>query len=139
MKLSDVCCVLAMLLVASELRPVQAAQKRPPVQRVSGPAYVRLTDWARSRDFEVRWLKKDETLQLTRQSARVLFTVDSSDAEVNGVGVRLSFPVAIREGVPCVSQLDAQSTLGPILSPPRTRGSVGVTRICLDPGHGGKD
>lgn len=139
MKLSDVCCVLAMLLVASELRPVQAAQKRPPVQRVSGPAYVRLTDWARAHDFEVRWLKKDETLQLTRQSSRLLFTVDSTDADINGVGVRLLFPVATRDAVPCVSQLDAQATLAPILSPPRARRGASVTRICLDPGHGGID
>jgi N-acetylmuramoyl-L-alanine amidase len=128
-----------MLFIASAPCLIEAAPRRPPVQRVSGPAYVRLSDWARSRDFELRWLKKDETLQLTRQSARLSFTVDSSEAEVNGVGVRLLFPVAIRDGVPCVSQLDAQSTLGPILSPPRSRRGASVTRICLDPGHGGKD
>src|SRR5436309_6128296 len=108
MKLANVCCAVAMCFLAFATHRVEAASKGPQVQRVSGPSYVRLTDWARSRDFEMRWLKKDETLQLTRQSARVLFTVDSSEAEVNGVGVRLLFPIAIREGVPCVSQLDAQ-------------------------------
>jgi N-acetylmuramoyl-L-alanine amidase len=98
-----------------------------------------LTDWARSHDYELRWLKKDETLQLTRQTARLLFTVDSTDADVNGVGVRLLFPIAIRDGTPCVSQLDAQMTFDPILSPPKPRRGTSVTRICLDPGHGGKD
>jgi len=139
MKLATVCCLVATLSIAFEPCRIEAAQRRPQVQRVSGPAYVRLTDWARSRDFELHWLKKDETLQLTRQSARLLFTVDSNDAEANGVGVRLLFPVAIREGAPCLSQLDAQTTLDPILSPPRTRRGASVTRICLDPGHGGMD
>lgn len=139
MKLPSVCCLLTMLILIVELCPVQAAQRRPPVQRVSGPAYVRLTDWARSHEFEFRWLKKDETLQLTRQSAKLQFAVDSNDADINGVGVRLSFPVAIRDGVPCLSQLDAQMTLNPILFPPRSRRGTSVTRICLDPGHGGID
>lgn len=139
MKLATVCCLFAMLFIASEPGRIEAAPRRPQVQRVSGPAYVRLNDWARARDFEVRWLKKDETLQITRQSVRLLFTVDSNDAEINGVGVRLLFPVAIREGMPCLSQLDAQTTLGPILSAPRSRRGASVTRICLDPGHGGID
>jgi len=98
-----------------------------------------LTDWARTRGFELRWLKKDETIQLSGQSARLLFTVDSNDADMNGVGVRLLFPVAIRDGMPCLSQLDAQMTLDPILSPPRSRRGASITRICLDPGHGGID
>lgn len=132
-------CVVAIVLFAAKPCPVPAAQRRPQVQRVSGPAYVRLSDWARSRDFELRWLKKDETLELSHQSTRLLLTVDSNDADVNGVGVRLLFPVAIRDGAPCLSQLDAQMTLNPILSPPRSRRGASVTRICLDPGHGGID
>jgi N-acetylmuramoyl-L-alanine amidase len=139
MKLASVSSLLAVLLLAFTPRSIEAAPQRPPVQRVSGPAYVRLTDWARTRGLELRWLKKDETLQLSGPSAHLLFTVDSNDADVNGVGVRLLFPVAIREGVPCLSQLDAQMTLEPILSPARTRRGASVTRICLDPGHGGID
>src|SRR6266436_1997462 len=139
MKLASVSSLLAILLLAFTSHPIRAAPRRPPVQRVSGPAYVRLTDWARTRGFELRWLKKDETIQLSGQSARLLFTVDSNDADMNGVGVRLLFPVAIRDGMPCLSQLDAQMTLDPILSPPRSRRGASITRICLDPGHGGID
>jgi N-acetylmuramoyl-L-alanine amidase len=138
MKLASAYCLVTILFVASISHPLLAASRRPPVQRVSGPAYVRLNEWARARGFEVRWLKKDETLQLSSQSTRLLFTVDSNDAEINGVGVRLLFPVAIRDGVPCLSQLDSQTTLDPILSPPRSRRGA-VTRICLDAGHGGID
>jgi N-acetylmuramoyl-L-alanine amidase len=138
MNLATLCCLAAILFFAPAPRS-EAASRRPPVQRVSGPAYVRLTDWARSRDFELRWVKKDETLQLIRQSARLQFTVDSSEVDVNGVGVRLLFPIAIRDGTPCLSQLDSQMTLDPILSPPRSRRGAAVTRICLDAGHGGID
>src|SRR5437899_5158404 len=139
MKLGTVWCLVAIFFVAAAPHPAEAASRRPPVQRVSGPAYIRITDWARSRGFELRWLKKDETLQLATQSTRLLFSVDSTDAEINGVGVRLLFPVTIREGVPCLSQLDAQMTLDPILSPPKSRRGASITRICLDPGHGGID
>jgi N-acetylmuramoyl-L-alanine amidase len=128
-----------MLFVAFEPHIIEAAPRRQPVQRVSGPAYVRLTDWARARGFDLRWIKKDETLQLSSQSTRLLFSIDSNDADVNGVGVRLLFPVAIRDGTPCLSQLDSQMTLEPILSPSRSRRGASVTRICLDPGHGGID
>lgn len=139
MKLASVSSVLAILFLACEPHSIKAAQRRPPVQRVSGPAYVRLADWARSRGLEFRWLKKDDTLQFSGQSARLLFTIDSNDADVNGVGVRLLFPVAIRDGAPCLSQLDSQMTLEPILSAPRSRRGASITRICLDPGHGGID
>jgi N-acetylmuramoyl-L-alanine amidase len=139
MKLASVCPLLAMLFIALGRHTIEAAPRRPPVQRASGAAFVRLTEWARARGFELRWLKKDETLQLSSQSARLLFSVDSNDADVNGVGVRLLFPVAIHDGMPCLSQLDSQMTLDPILSPPRSRRGASVTRICLDPGHGGID
>src|ERR1041385_4131969 len=139
MKLANVFCLLGMLFIAGMRCDLEAASRRPPVQRVSGPGYVRMSDWARAHDFELRWIKKDETLQLTRQSAQLRFTVDSNDADINGVGVRLLFPIAIRDGTPCLSQLDVQTTLEPILSSPKSRRGDSVTRICLDPGHGGID
>jgi N-acetylmuramoyl-L-alanine amidase len=139
MKLARVYSLFVILFIAAGPYPIQAAPRRPPVQRVSGPAYLRLNEWARTRGFDLRWVKKDETLQLSSQSTRLLFTVDSNDADVNGVGVRLLFPIAIRDGTPCLSQLDSQMTLDPILSPPRTRKGASVTRICLDAGHGGID
>jgi N-acetylmuramoyl-L-alanine amidase len=139
MKLACVCSRLAILLLVFIPHSIIAAPRRPAVQRVAATPYIRLTDWARTRGFDLRWLKKDETLQLSGQSNRLLFTVDSNDADLNGVGVRLLFPIAIRDGMPCLSQLDAQMTLDPILSTPRSRRGAAVTRICIDPGHGGID
>src|SRR5262245_5912843 len=107
--------------------------------RIGGKEYVRLSDWAKANDLEVRWIKPDETLQLTNRRAKVTLTVDSREAEINGVGVWLSFPTVFREGKVYVSQLDAQTTLQPVLSPPRNRSGATIRSVCLDAGHGGKD
>jgi N-acetylmuramoyl-L-alanine amidase len=101
--------------------------------------YVRVADWAKANKFEARWVKRDETVQLSGASTRVLLTVDSRDAMLNGVKVRLLFPVIERDGMPCLSRLDAQTTFQPILYPPRLRGGNQVKTVCLDAGHGGKD
>src|SRR5262249_1609517 len=38
-----------------------------------------------------------------------------------------------------VSQLDALTALQPLLSPAKNRAGVKIKKVCLDPGHGGKD
>src|SRR5205807_10242198 len=78
-------------------------------------------------------------LQLSNRSASITLNVDSNEAEVRGIGVRLCFPVAYREGTAFFSQTDAQETFGPLLSPPRNKPGATIKNICLDPGHGGSD
>src|SRR5262249_41011678 len=74
-----------------------------------GPGdYIRVSEWAKANDFTVQWVRKDEALQLSRPSASILLNVDSNEAEVNGVGVRLCFPVAHRDGAALFSQTDAR-------------------------------
>ncbi len=108
--------------------------------QISGKEYVRLTDWAENNDLEVRWLKKDETLQLTGRSARLFLNVDSCEARFNGTTVWLLSPVAHRNGMVYIAQQDVQSTLKPLLSPPvREKHAAAIKTICLDPGHGGAD
>ena len=116
-----------------------AARHSEPQVRVGGKGYSLLADWARDNDFTIRWLKKDQTLQLINHSSKILLTVDSCEAEVNGVRVRLLFPVLNRSGVVFLAQIDLGTTLRPILSPPGNRSGVTIKSICLDPGHGGKD
>ncbi len=65
--------------------------------------------------------------------------MDSAQAEINGVNVRLSFPVANVKGVPFIAQLDLDKTIRPLLFPSRYLEPKRITTICLDPGHGGKD
>jgi N-acetylmuramoyl-L-alanine amidase len=107
--------------------------------RVSGREYVQVATWARANGLEPRWLKRDASIQLSNPSTKILLAVDSSEAQVNGVQVRLLFPVLAHNGSPYLAQLDAQTTFQPLLYPPRERGGFKIKSICLDPGHGGKD
>ena len=107
--------------------------------RINGREYVRLADWAGARQLGLRWLKRDETLQLSGGSTKITLSVDSREAQVNGVEVWLSFPVLQRGGAAYLARSDAEITLHPLLSPPGNRPGVKLKTICLDPGHGGKD
>src|SRR5437870_4376573 len=128
------------LLAALWLAPTraQSAARRPETAQISGKEYVRAADWAKANGFEVRWLKTDETLQLSNHRAKLVLGVDSREAEVNGVVVWLLFPAALRNGTIYLARLDLQTTLQPLLWPPKNRSGSRIKSICLDPGHGGK-
>jgi N-acetylmuramoyl-L-alanine amidase len=130
--------LLMLLAVAVAGRAFGAPRTAEPAP-VSGPAYVRLIDWAKANRLEIQWLKQDETLLLTNHSSKVVLAVDSREAQINGVAVWLLFPVAAHNGAVWLAQLDVDLTLRPLLSPPRSRSGVRVKTVCLDPGHGGKD
>ena len=127
-----------MLLCPARARGNSAAR---PVEhiRLNGQEYLRLADWAANREMEARWVKRDETVQLSGRSAKVVLEVDSREAQVNGVEVWLSFPVLQRGGACYLARLDAETTLQPLLSPPGARPGATLNKLCLDPGHGGKD
>jgi len=106
---------------------------------LNGESYLRLADWAAGQGLELRWLKRDETIQLSNGSSRLLLRVDSREAQWDGVAVWLSFPVLMRNGSLFLSRIDAETAIQPLISHPRSRAGVEIKRICLDPGHGGKD
>src|SRR5271155_4507618 len=106
---------------------------------VNGQNYVSLAEWARGNDFYGFTLDHGQEIVLTNRTARLVFDVDSAQAEINGVNVRLSFPVANQKGVPLIAQLDLDKTIRPLLFPSRYIDPKKITKICLDPGHGGKD
>jgi N-acetylmuramoyl-L-alanine amidase len=91
--------------------------------------------WARANGFGAYSLNKGTEFVLTNRTSRLIFNQDSPESTLNGVNVRLSFPVA-KGG--WLSQLDAERTLRPLVLPPKPPARK-VTTICLDPGHGGKD
>jgi N-acetylmuramoyl-L-alanine amidase len=136
---SAIACVLLVALVLAWAGPARGAQRPGEAARVAAPAYVRLLDWAKANCFEVRWLKQDETLQLSNRWSKVLLTMDSREAQINGVQVWLLYPVVAQNGAIRLAQLDVEATLRPLLSPPKARQGAKVRTICLDPGHGGKD
>jgi N-acetylmuramoyl-L-alanine amidase len=129
--------LLALALASAALRAGARAGERQP--QFTGREYVRLEDWARMNQFQIRWLDREKTFQLSNRVARLTFIVNSCGAQINGVETWLSFPINLRNGVILISQLDLQKTLGPILYPPANKPGFKIKTICLDPGHGGRD
>src|ERR1017187_2475043 len=110
-----------------------------PAASIKGQNYVPLVDWARANGLKCYWLKRGDEIVATNRAARLVFDKDSRMVEVNGINVALSFPVAVDKGTPLIAQLDLNTAIRPLLSPPKAAEAKKITTICLDPGHGGKD
>ncbi|HVU08440.1 MAG TPA: N-acetylmuramoyl-L-alanine amidase [Verrucomicrobiae bacterium] len=102
---------------------------------INGQNYVALSGWAHANGFHFSFANRNDVI-LSNGNARLVFDVDSAEAQINGVNIRLSFPVA--KGA-LISQFDLDKTIRPLLSPGRYLPPKKITTICLDPGHGGKD
>ena len=74
-----------------------------------GKSYLRLADWARAGNFETRWLKRDESIELTNRGSHLVFGIDSREAEINGINVWLSYPVVLRNGSAYISEIDLKT------------------------------
>src|SRR5207237_7942328 len=105
---------------------------------INGQNYVPLADWAHANGLNGYTFNRGDAIILTNRTTRLVFDVDSPQAEINGVQVRLSFPVANQKGVPLIAQLDLDTAIRPLLFPQKNSGKK-IATICLDPGHGGKD
>ena len=106
---------------------------------INGRNYVALGDWARASGLSAAWARRGAEILVTNRTTRLLFDVDSAQAQINGVNVRLSFPVANVKGTPFIAQLDVDKTLRPLLYPAGYLQPKKIITICLDPGHGGRD
>jgi len=122
---------LVALCLVSCLTPAPAAS-------VNGQAYVPLMDWARANGLRSVWVRWGDEIALTNRTTRLVFDRNSRTAEINGVNVWLSFPVAMDRGVPYIAQLDLNTAIRPLIYLPRSDARR-ITTICIDPGHGGKD
>ena len=136
--------VVLICMAAAMFAPPASAQG--PLGRLdhvslSGRDYVRLRDWAAANDFQVRWAVRDKEVELSDKRGRhVRLAVNSAEAEVSGVKLWLSHPlVAAAGGAVCLSRLDLQSTLQPLLFPAKNYTGQKVKLVMLDSGHGGKD
>jgi N-acetylmuramoyl-L-alanine amidase len=127
--------LILIAVVACTAAPAVAASQ----VRIGGREYVRLADWAAEREFSLQWIRRDEIVQLSNGATKLKFEVHSPEAQINGVAVRLLFPLAPRGDGIYVSRLDLQTTFAPVLWPPKSRANKIIKSICLDPGHGGKD
>ena len=48
-------------------------------------------------------------------------------------------PLPCYNGAPCISTLDLQTAIAPVLSPPKNWSGGKIKKIVIDPGHGGTD
>lgn len=127
------CCLLA-------LAPASGGAASPgPRVTLFGREYVPLRDWAAANRFQISWVVRNRVVALTNTTQRLVFTVNSALAEINGVKIWLSFPVAASGDKPCVSRFDMQATVQPLALPPKNAAGQKLKHIVLDPGHGGKD
>ena len=87
-----------------------AGATRGRAESINGQSYVSLAGWARANGFAGYTLNRGEEIILTNKTSRLVFDTDSAEAQINGVNVRLSYPVA-KGGL--ISQLDADKTHPP--------------------------
>ena len=124
------CWPLLLLVVALSAPAVRAAS-------INGHAYQPLADWAGANGFRaVSWHTSPVTL--TNRTTRLVLEKDSCTAQINGVNVMLSFPVAVDKGKYLIAPLDLTKTIEPLVFAPKVSAKK-ITTIVLDPGHGGKD
>ena len=106
---------------------------------INGQYYVPLSDWAGANGLKTFRLRHGGEVAATNRTTRLVFDKDSNIAEINGIHVALSFPVAVDKGTPLIAQFDLDNTVRPLLLPSRYLEPKRIATICLDPGHGGKD
>ncbi len=104
----------------------------------NGQPYVPLSDFARANGFSLSAVKRGDEVVLMNKGGRLVFDVNSAQSEINGLNVRLSFPIARVGGDLFISQLDIDTALRPLIFLPKPSGKK-ITTICIDPGHGGRD
>lgn len=109
----------------------------PPPSRPAG--YIFLRDWAAKSGFSLAFNAKDKSILMTNRWARLEMANDSHRAEINGVGLWLSFPISVYDGRLIINQRDIATLLEPILFPKRPVDDKKVRVIAIDAGHGGKD
>src|SRR3954467_10791739 len=90
---------------------------------ILGRQYIRVADWAQKAGLQMRWVKQDEMLEAGNSRVKIRLRINSGESDVNGVNVRLLFPIAVHNGAPCLTQLDADTTFRPIVFPPVNRQS----------------
>jgi N-acetylmuramoyl-L-alanine amidase len=131
--------LLCLVMMLGEGPRVAEAAAGITTAQIGGKRYLRLGDWARANNLDLKWLRRDESVQLTNRTCRMVFNKDSREAELNGLNVSLSYPVVLKNGTGFIAEADVETVIRPVLNPPRNRTGAVIKRIVIDPGHGGRD
>ena len=82
---------------------------------ISGQNYVSMADWAHANGFGGYTRDRGMEVVMTNRTSRLVFDVNSAVAEINGVEVRLSYPIANTKNGPCIAALDIDKSLRSLL------------------------
>lgn len=80
-----------------------------------------------------------ESVTLIRGEKRIEIQPESTAIRINGIPVVIDQPVQWIGGYPYMCQSDVEQVIVPLLRPDCLPSRRPVTRILIDPGHGGKD
>jgi N-acetylmuramoyl-L-alanine amidase len=131
--------LLALAVFAAPLAAAPKASAGIEHITVAGRDCVQVQDWAEAHRLNFRWLIKFKTLELSDGTNRLELTLNSAQAEFNGVKIWCAHPVLMRDGRLYFTQFDLQNTYEPLLLAAVVAPGKKLKIIALDPGHGGKD
>jgi N-acetylmuramoyl-L-alanine amidase len=107
--------------------------------RIDNFDYVTIDALARRLELEVTWIKPDERVALAAGGRKIEFVANSREMTFDGLRVLLGQPTRWHKQTLCVSQVDADNLLTPLVRMGQERITLPkpIKTIVLDPGHGG--
>jgi N-acetylmuramoyl-L-alanine amidase len=111
---------------------------REPAASAHAEGWTTLKAFAKEHGFD-RVDEEDDRWELRGPRSTLVLYKDSRRAEVDKILVWLNDPLELVKGKWCLSNLDVEKSLEPILRPVALLAKQGHRLVVLDPGHGGKD
>jgi N-acetylmuramoyl-L-alanine amidase len=130
---------LAISVAATTAAPPGGRADRGSVPASGGDSYTSLVAWGNSCGFKTRWDPRMGNIQMARGKTQLALSVNTRKAFLNGAFIELTLPVLSRNGAPVIAAVDILTTFNPILFPQRNPPGMRILKVCLDPGHGGRD
>lgn len=128
--------LVAALAVGAAAGPAQSIVLT--THHVYGRDYVALNEVMKAFDLRGR-VGRDRSVTLSSSQVRVRLTVDSREAEVQGVKYWFSAPLALQSQQVWLPAIDVVKILDPLLRRTGLTAARPLHTIVLDPGHGGMD
>jgi len=107
--------------------------------RIDGRDYTELHGLAARLGMQAYWLRSYETFRLRSRWTTIDAPKGGKALRINGLPVYLGFPLRESRGRLWIADEDYRHALAPILVPQAFAPRPGLSRIFLDPGHGGID
>jgi N-acetylmuramoyl-L-alanine amidase len=102
-----------------------------------GNEYVRLKDWAGLYNYSC--VRREDEVTVSNKWTKMVFTINSRQAQIKGVTVHLSVPIARRAEEVFIAPIDLRTTIHPLLYPAQLPKGRRIRTVAIDPGHGGRD